>query len=91
MVETETPDGNKNVFKIEKEIEGDLIGTRNYRFSRVGDPVPIKSDADFKFDLDSVPRRPLAVSERLGVIFVAHPSGEASFSFVVYYCLLFEG
>ncbi|KVI00271.1 Nuclear pore complex protein [Cynara cardunculus var. scolymus] len=74
MAETETPDG-KNVIKIEEEIEGDLICTKNYRFSRIGEPVPIKSDADFKFDEESVPRRPLAVSEKFGVIFVAHPSG----------------
>lgn len=75
MVETETPDGSINVIKVEEEIDGDQFGTRNYCFSKIGEPVPIKSDADFKFDMDSLPSRPLEVSERFGVIFVAHSTG----------------
>ncbi|CAI9263043.1 unnamed protein product [Lactuca saligna] len=75
MAETETADTSKNVIKVEEEIEGDQIGTKNYRFSKIGESVPIKSDADFKFDMDNLPSRPMAVSERFGVIFVAHSSG----------------
>ncbi|KAL4561022.1 hypothetical protein LXL04_033182 [Taraxacum kok-saghyz] len=75
MAESETADSSKNVIKVEEEIEGDQIGTKNYRFSKIGESVPIKSDADFKFDMDNLPSRPMAVSERFGVIFVAHSSG----------------
>ncbi|XP_023748744.1 nuclear pore complex protein NUP214 [Lactuca sativa] len=75
MAETETADTSKNVIKVEEEIEGDQIGTKNYRFSKIGESVPIKSDADFKFDMDNLPSRPMAVSERFGVIIVAHSSG----------------
>lgn len=84
MAETETADTSKNVIKVEEEIEGDQIGTKNYRFSKIGESVPIKSDADFKFDMDNLPSRPMAVSERFGVIIVAHSSGKSSFSFGVY-------
>ncbi|KAI3683441.1 hypothetical protein L1987_83944 [Smallanthus sonchifolius] len=75
MAETKTPDVSTNVVKVTEEIDGDQIPSRNYRFSIIGEPVPLKSDADFKFDMDSLPSRPLAVSERFGAIFVAHPSG----------------
>ncbi|KAM0001560.1 putative transcription factor WD40-like family [Helianthus debilis subsp. tardiflorus] len=75
MAETEAPDATTNVVKVTEELDGDQIPTRNYRFSIIGEPVPIISDADFTFDMDSLPSRPLAVSERFGVIFVAHSSG----------------
>ncbi|XP_076943409.1 nuclear pore complex protein NUP214-like [Bidens hawaiensis] len=72
MAET---DVTTNVIKVTEELDGDQIPTRNYRFSKIGEPVPIKPDTDFKFDMNSLPSRPLAVSERFGVIFVAHSSG----------------
>ncbi|KAI3738793.1 hypothetical protein L2E82_28952 [Cichorium intybus] len=75
MAESDAADSSKNVIKVEEEIEGDQIGTRNYRFSKIGESVPIKSDADFRFDMESLPARPMAVSERFGMIFVAHSSG----------------
>ncbi|KAF5822952.1 hypothetical protein HanXRQr2_Chr01g0032931 [Helianthus annuus] len=75
MAETEAPDATTNVVKVTEELDGDQIPTRNYRFSIIGEPVPIISDADFTFDMDSLPSRPLAVSERFGVIFVVHSSG----------------
>ncbi|KAD5803531.1 hypothetical protein E3N88_14891 [Mikania micrantha] len=75
MAETEAPDATINVVKVTEEIDGDQIPTRNYRFSQIGEPVPITSDEDFKFDMKSLPSSPLAVSERFGVVFVAHSSG----------------
>ncbi|KAL8204673.1 hypothetical protein R6Q57_010296 [Mikania cordata] len=75
MAETEAPDATTNVVKVTEEIDGDQIPTRNYRFSQIGEPVPITSDEDFKFDMNSLPSSPLAVSERFGVVFVAHSSG----------------
>ncbi|KAI3524559.1 hypothetical protein L1887_03218 [Cichorium endivia] len=67
-------DSMKNVIKVEEEIERDQIGTRNYCFSKIGEYVPNKCDADFNFDMESLPARPVAVSERFGVIFVVHSS-----------------
>ncbi|KAK9058519.1 hypothetical protein SSX86_023361 [Deinandra increscens subsp. villosa] len=75
MAETEAPDSSTNVVRVTEEIDGDQIPSRNYRFSVIGEPVPITSDADFKFDLENLPSRPLAVSERFEVVFVAHSSG----------------
>nr|XP_043609467.1 nuclear pore complex protein NUP214 isoform X2 [Erigeron canadensis] len=65
----------KNIIKVEEEIEGEQAQSKNYRFSKIGDGISIDSDADFKFDIESLPSCPLAVSERFGVIFVAHSSG----------------
>nr|GEY95719.1 nuclear pore complex protein NUP214 isoform X1 [Tanacetum cinerariifolium] len=72
MAETET----KTVIKISTEIEGDRGGTVNYRFVRLGEPVPVTSDKKFSFDLESLPSRPFALSERCGAVFVAHLNGE---------------
>ncbi|GJZ16630.1 hypothetical protein Tco_0552753 [Tanacetum coccineum] len=68
MAETDT----KTVIKISTEIEGDRDGTANYRFNRIGEPVPVTSDKKFSFDLESLPGRPFALSERFGAVFVAH-------------------
>nr|GEY54299.1 hypothetical protein [Tanacetum cinerariifolium] len=68
MAETEI----KTVIKISTEIEGDRGGTVNYRFDRLGEPVPVTSDKKFSFDLESLPSRPFALSERCGAVFVAH-------------------
>lgn len=77
MAETET---STPVIKVvEEEIEGDQIFTKNYRYSKIGEPVPIESDSDFKFDLNSIPSHPLVFSQRFRLIFVAHSSGETSF------------
>ncbi|KAL2540818.1 Nuclear pore complex protein [Abeliophyllum distichum] len=61
--------------EVDEEIEGDSIGSRNYRFSRIGEPVPIKSEPDSGFDPECLPLQPLAVSERFRLLFVAHPDG----------------
>ncbi|KAL2557114.1 Nuclear pore complex protein [Forsythia ovata] len=67
---------NKSVtIEVDEEIEGDSIGSRNYRFSRIGEPVPIKSEPDSGFDPACLPSQPLAVSERFRLLFVAHPDG----------------
>ncbi|PWA41811.1 hypothetical protein CTI12_AA550710 [Artemisia annua] len=61
-----------DVIKITTELEGDRDGTSNYRFSRLGEPVPVTSDENFTFDIENLPSRPFALSERFGAVFVAH-------------------
>ncbi|XP_069149411.1 nuclear pore complex protein NUP214 isoform X3 [Solanum lycopersicum] len=63
--------------QLEEEIEGDQIGSKNYRFSRIGTPVPIKSGEDSSFDIENEcpPLQPLVVSERFRLLFVAHSNG----------------
>nr|GMC96171.1 nuclear pore complex protein NUP214 isoform X2 [Ipomoea batatas] len=65
------------IIKLEEEIEGDQIGSRDYRFCRIGEPVPIKADGISPFDPENEvpPLQPLAVSERFRLIFVAHSDG----------------
>ncbi|XP_071719698.1 nuclear pore complex protein NUP214 [Rutidosis leptorrhynchoides] len=72
MAETEN---GKNIIEIEQEIEGDQTPTNNFSFSKIGEHISITSDADFKFDVNSLPSCPLAVSQRFDVIIVAHSSG----------------
>ncbi|XP_006363606.1 nuclear pore complex protein NUP214 isoform X2 [Solanum tuberosum] len=63
--------------QLEEEIEGDQIGSKNYRFSRIGTPVPTKSGEDSSFDIENEcpPLQPLVVSERFRLLFVAHSNG----------------
>ncbi|MCD7449764.1 hypothetical protein HAX54_001333, partial [Datura stramonium] len=63
--------------QLDEEIEGDQIGSKNYRFSKIGTPVPIKSGEDCSFDLENEcpPLQPLVVSERFRLLFVAHSNG----------------
>ncbi|XP_027770395.1 nuclear pore complex protein NUP214 isoform X5 [Solanum pennellii] len=65
------------LIQLEEEIEGDQIGSKNYRFSRIGTPVPIKSGEDASFDIENEcpPLQPLVVSERFRLLFVAHSNG----------------
>ncbi|KZV55059.1 hypothetical protein F511_13848 [Dorcoceras hygrometricum] len=62
------------LIQLDEEIEGEEVGSRNYRFSKIGEPVPICSTA-FKFDPGNLPTQPLAVSEKFRLLFVAHPRG----------------
>lgn len=63
--------------ELEDEVEGNQIGTKNYRFSKIGETVPIMADdVDSVFDPQSPPSQPLAVSERFGLLFVAHSNGQ---------------
>ncbi|XP_052181178.1 nuclear pore complex protein NUP214 isoform X2 [Diospyros lotus] len=59
------------------ELEGDHLGSDDYCFIRIGEPVPIKpaadDDDDPLFDSEIPPSQPLAVSG--GLIFVAHSTG----------------
>ncbi|XP_057781176.1 nuclear pore complex protein NUP214 [Salvia miltiorrhiza] len=66
------------LIKLDDEIDGDEIGTRNFRFSKIGESVPIlQSDgATSHFDPQSLPSQPLAVSERFGLLFLVHPQGQ---------------
>ncbi|GER50707.1 nuclear pore complex protein [Striga asiatica] len=57
--------------EVDEEIEGEEIGSRNYRFSKIGESISINSE----FDADSLPSQPLAVSERLRLLFVVYPKG----------------
>nr|XP_018631093.1 nuclear pore complex protein NUP214 isoform X4 [Nicotiana tomentosiformis] len=63
--------------ELEEEIEGDQIGSKNYRFSKIGTPVPLKPDESSSFDLEnqSPPLQPLVVSERFRLLFIAHSDG----------------
>ncbi|CAH2033456.1 unnamed protein product [Thlaspi arvense] len=59
---------------IEEEVEGDRVETTDYYFERIGEPICIKED-DALYDLENPPSQPLAISERHGLVFVAHSSG----------------
>jgi nuclear pore complex protein Nup214 len=72
MVESKLSD---KIIELSDEVEGDVVGTKNYRFSKIGEPVPINSDADSVFDPQSSPSQPVAISERHNLIFVAHSTG----------------
>ncbi|XP_059281673.1 nuclear pore complex protein NUP214 isoform X2 [Lycium ferocissimum] len=61
--------------ELDEEIEGDQIGCRNYRFSKIGTPVPIINDSSFDVESECPPLQPLVVSERFRLLFVAHSSG----------------
>lgn len=71
-----------DIIELDEEIDGDEVGSRNYRFSRIGEPVPVKSDGDFNFEPHSHPSQPLAVSERFRLLFVAHPQGTPSSQYI---------
>ncbi|CAI9768668.1 unnamed protein product [Fraxinus pennsylvanica] len=73
--EESATDNNGVTIEVDEEIEGDVTGSRNYRFSRIGEPVPIKSEPDSGFDTECLPSQPLAVSERFRLLFVAHSDG----------------
>ncbi|KAL3850357.1 hypothetical protein ACJIZ3_012239 [Penstemon smallii] len=60
------------LIELDEEIDGDEIGSRNYRFSKVGESVPLGKS---EFDPNCLPAQPLAVSERFRLLFVAHPQG----------------
>ncbi|GAB2276904.1 hypothetical protein Dimus_011614 [Dionaea muscipula] len=59
--------------EVEEETEGDRIYTTDYYFHKIGG-VPLKP-SDSLFDLRNPPLQPLAISERFGLIFVAHSLG----------------
>lgn len=61
---------------LEDELEGELVGTKDYFFSKIGESVPLKPDEDSNYDPESLPSQPLAVSERFRLVFVAHSSGK---------------
>ncbi|XP_020867761.1 nuclear pore complex protein NUP214 isoform X2 [Arabidopsis lyrata subsp. lyrata] len=60
--------------EIEEDMEGDRISTNDYYFEKIGEPISIKED-DAQYDIENPPSQPLAISERHGVVFVAHSSG----------------
>nr|KYP50091.1 hypothetical protein KK1_028167 [Cajanus cajan] len=61
--------------KIEpEEVEGEVVGTTDYFFVKIGEAVPLKA-SDSNFDVETLPSQPLALSERFRLTFVAHSSG----------------
>ncbi|KAM2126522.1 hypothetical protein ACFX1R_006529 [Malus domestica] len=62
------------VTRVEEEVEGEHVESADYIFKRIGDPLPI-TPHDSSFDPRGSPSRPLAVSEKHGLVFVAHTSG----------------
>lgn len=65
---------SSSAIEIDEEIEGEQVGTSDYFFERIGEPVPIKP-SPFGFDSQSLPTQPLAVSEGRGLVFLALSSG----------------
>ncbi|KAL6275110.1 hypothetical protein ACE6H2_018711 [Prunus campanulata] len=65
---------NAKMIKVEEEIEGERVESNDYIFERIGEPVPIQRDESC-FDPQGSPSRPLAVSEKHGLVFVALSSG----------------
>ncbi|KAE8672042.1 Detected protein of unknown function [Hibiscus syriacus] len=59
--------------EIKEEKEGEHVETKDFFFEKIGEPVPVRSD--FQFDLQSPPSKPLALSQRLQLLFLAHSSG----------------
>ncbi|KAK7357242.1 hypothetical protein VNO80_16526 [Phaseolus coccineus] len=61
--------------KIEpEEVEGEIVGTTDYFFAKIGEAIPLKS-SDFNFDVEALPLQALTISERFRLTFVAHSSG----------------
>ncbi|KOM35896.1 hypothetical protein LR48_Vigan02g204600 [Vigna angularis] len=61
--------------KIEpEEVEGEIIGSTDYFFVKVGEAVPLKS-SDFNFEVETLPSQAIAISERFRLTFVAHSCG----------------
>jgi nuclear pore complex protein Nup214 len=59
---------------IEEQREGDQEGDSDFVFRRIGESVPLSSPPS-PFDLQSPPRKPLAISDRFGALFLAHSEG----------------
>ncbi|KAK2980864.1 hypothetical protein RJ640_003091 [Escallonia rubra] len=72
------------------EPEEEVVTSWNYRFARIGHSVPIKpSHAHSQFDPTAPPSRPLAVSQRFGVLIVAHSTGTALVINIFFFFFLF--
>lgn len=64
------------ILSLDEEIEGDCQATGDFVFSRIGDPVRLNSSHSKScFDLSNPPLQPLAISERDGLLFLAHSEG----------------
>ncbi|KAK7247325.1 hypothetical protein RIF29_42206 [Crotalaria pallida] len=60
---------------VEEELEGEIVGTTDYFFSKIGDSLPLKANDSSAFDTQTLPSQPLALSQRFRLIFTAHSSG----------------
>lgn len=59
-----------------REEEEAMLGTVEFFFSRIGEPVPLKlTGSSSVFDLSNSPLQPLAVSEFHRLLFLAHSEG----------------
>ncbi|GMI89125.1 LONO 1, embryo defective 1011 [Hibiscus trionum] len=61
--------------EIGEDKEGEHVETKDFFFEKIGEPVPVISQPDSLFDLQSPPSQPLAFSQRLQLLFLAHSSG----------------
>ncbi|XVF37288.1 hypothetical protein REPUB_Repub19eG0133100 [Reevesia pubescens] len=61
--------------EIEEDKEGEHVETTDFFFERIGQPVPLRSQENSQFDLQSPPSQALALSERFQLLFIAHSSG----------------
>lgn len=68
-------DEPRRLVLVEEEREGDQEGDVDFVFRRIGESVPLFSPLS-PFDLQSPPRKPLAISDRFGALFLAHSQGQ---------------
>lgn len=67
------------------EVEGKQIGSRNYQFCPIGEPISIDSNVDSSiYDLEKPPSQPLALSERFGLLFIALSTGKFTYMFLIF-------
>ncbi|KAK1365650.1 nuclear pore complex protein NUP214 [Heracleum sosnowskyi] len=58
------------------QVDGNQLVSKNYQFCRIGEPISIDSDVGSGiYDLEKPPSQPLALSERFGLLFIAHSTG----------------
>ncbi|KAJ8618612.1 hypothetical protein MRB53_014798 [Persea americana] len=70
----DSSEGGENLIRLEEEYEGNIVGTSDFIFRKIGSSVPLKP-SDSSFDFETAPSEALAVSERFGVVFLAHSEG----------------
>ncbi|XP_077245529.1 nuclear pore complex protein isoform X2 [Tasmannia lanceolata] len=71
---TESTETRGDLIQLDEETEGNLVGTGDFIFRKIGQSVPLKS-SDSIFNLENAPVQALAISERFRVLFLAHSDG----------------
>ncbi|XP_059628710.1 nuclear pore complex protein NUP214 [Cornus florida] len=68
-------ENSSSIIQLDEEVEGDRHGSDDVLFIKIGESVPIKTSDACEFNMETLPSQPLAVSERFGLLFVAHSTG----------------